>query len=52
MKKLLAILCGIASVFGALFFCMKMLGRLAKSSMRLELNGDSGDNDEKPEHAE
>ena len=38
MKKLLAILCGIASVFGALFFGMKLLGRFAKSSMRLELD--------------
>lgn len=43
MKKLLAILCGIASVFGALFFGMKLLGRFAKSSMRLELDEDGAE---------
>ena len=43
MKKLLAILCGIASGFGALFFGMKLLGRFAKSSMRLELDEDGAE---------
>ncbi len=43
MKKLLAVLCGIVSVFGALFFGMKLLGRFAKSSMRLDLNEEEAD---------
>lgn len=38
MKKLLTILCGIVSVFGALFFGMRLLGRFAKSSIRLDLD--------------
>ncbi len=49
MKRLLAILCGIASVFGALFFGMKLLGRFAKSNMRLDLNEDGyGSEEEEP----